>query len=168
MRKAALTLLAIGLALSFTLSASVAHAVDPALKCEADKLTAAGKYTACLLKAEAKSVKTGAPPDFTNCEGKLTRKFERIETTLAAACPTLGDVEQVRALGQTCSEDFPGGTEPTTTTTTTMRGGGATCPIDGSVGGCQAYTRDADCRLCCKTDTDCQFECDRASAGFTP
>ena len=38
--------------LSVILGLPVAHAVDPADKCEANKLVAAGKYTACLLKGK--------------------------------------------------------------------------------------------------------------------
>ena len=44
-------------ALALGLSATNAHAIDPDDKCESSKLTEAGKYGFCRLKAERKGVK---------------------------------------------------------------------------------------------------------------
>jgi hypothetical protein len=59
--------------------AGTAMAVDPAGKCDADKLKTAGKYGFCRLKAEAKAVKTGQPVDFTKCDDKYSFKWQLAE-----------------------------------------------------------------------------------------
>jgi hypothetical protein len=78
--------------------AGAAAALDPADKCEATKLKAAGKYGFCRLKAESKGVKKGEPPDFTKCDEKYSFKWQQAETVAGAgACPSEGDETAVQA-----------------------------------------------------------------------
>jgi hypothetical protein len=75
--------------------AAPAAAVTDAEKCEAAKLTVAGKYNSCLLKAAAKAVKTGDPVDHTNCDGKFIRKWTVAESI--PMCPTTADDAGIQA-----------------------------------------------------------------------
>jgi hypothetical protein len=70
--------------LGVLLIAGTTGAVDPADKCEADKLKAVGKYSSCRLKAESKSLKNGLPPDFTKCDQSYDARWARIEATAEA------------------------------------------------------------------------------------
>ncbi len=79
-----------GLGLAFGLSTSVQE-IDPAVKCEADKLKETGKYGFCRLKAESKAVKKGEAPDYGKCVAKFTGKWPTIEAKAEGACPTEGD-----------------------------------------------------------------------------
>ena len=51
--------------------AGTAGAATQAQKCEADKLNASARKAACLLKAEAVSVKNGTAPRTTQCERRF-------------------------------------------------------------------------------------------------
>jgi hypothetical protein len=68
-----------------------AWAASPADKCEASKLSTAGKYAFCRLKADAKALKTGGPPDYSKCDAAFTAKWAATETKAALACPSNGD-----------------------------------------------------------------------------
>ena len=104
------TSLTIAVVLGFTsLSVAPAQAVEPAVKCEADKLKTAAKYSACRLKAESKALKKGTDPDYTKCEQKLADVWAKIEAKGGDTCPTTDDVEEVRTLLTTCTALVPGG-----------------------------------------------------------
>jgi hypothetical protein len=75
--------------LAALLGAHTAAAITDAQKCEASKLKTAGKYGFCRLKAEAKAVKTGDPPDYSKCDGKYGDKWMQAEG--GGSCPTTGD-----------------------------------------------------------------------------
>ena len=77
--------------ISALLAATAAVALSPAVKCESAKLKEAGKYGFCRLKAEAKAVKTGDPPDYSKCDEKLTTKWPAIESAGGGMCPSNGD-----------------------------------------------------------------------------
>ncbi len=90
--------------------------LTPAQKCEAAKLLSAATYGKCRLKADRKSVVTGAPVDYTNCDANFLRAYTRIETNAAGACPTTGDAAavQTRISGDTAALTAEiGGTQPT-------------------------------------------------------
>jgi hypothetical protein len=82
--------------LSVLLLAGRAGAVDPADRCEADKLKEVGKYCSCRLKAESKAVKKAEEPDFSRCNQKYTAKWASAEAKAGGACPTEGDAEAVQ------------------------------------------------------------------------
>ena len=65
--------------------------VTPAEKCEAAKLSAAGKYGACRLGAEKKAVLAGTAADYTKCDTKYMAAWDKAETKYGGACPTSGD-----------------------------------------------------------------------------
>lgn len=77
------------------LLAGGAKAVTPAQKCEASKLKVAAKFSFCRLKAEARAVQKGEPPDFSKCGTNFSDKWDAAETIAAGACPTNGDLIQV-------------------------------------------------------------------------
>ena len=91
-----LSIVLIGLGLAVGSSTSV-WAVDPAIKCEADKLKAAGKYSDCRLKAESIGVKKQLPPDFEKCDLKYDKKWAKAEAKEPDACPSLNDANDVRS-----------------------------------------------------------------------
>ncbi len=81
------SIILIGLGLTLGLSTSV-QAVEPDVKCEADKLKETGKYGFCRLKAESKAVKKGEATDYAKCVAKFTGKWPTIESKAGGACPT--------------------------------------------------------------------------------
>lgn len=77
-----------------------AMAIDPAIRCEAAKLKAAGKYAACRLQAEAKAARGLDEPKFDDCDAKFAEKWEQIESkTLqhGTPCWTMNDMDSVKA-----------------------------------------------------------------------
>jgi hypothetical protein len=74
---------------------SPAGAADPAVSCEAGKLTEAAKYGSCRLKAESKGVKHGSAPDFTACVERFAIKWPRLEAVAAGACPSNADQTEI-------------------------------------------------------------------------
>lgn len=72
-------------------------ALSVEFKCEANKLTAAGKYDFCRLKAEADAVKTQSMPDFSRCDAAYSTKWGKAETQVGAMCPSSGDAGAVQA-----------------------------------------------------------------------
>ena len=79
------------------LTASVAHPVTPADKCEAAKLKIAGKYDLCRLLAEAKAAKTGGMPDFSNCDSAYSAQWGQAEMKAGGMCPSNGDGAMLQA-----------------------------------------------------------------------
>lgn len=74
------------------------HAATPAEKCEMNKLTQSARYSMCRLKADAKAVKKGLPPDYTKCEEIFAKKWSVIEAKPGAAeCPSRGDESSMNA-----------------------------------------------------------------------
>jgi hypothetical protein len=74
-------------ALAVVWLAQNAAALSPADRCEADKLTRAGKYNFCRMKAEAKAVKQGTAPDYTLCDLKLGPRWTSAEATARRTMP---------------------------------------------------------------------------------
>jgi hypothetical protein len=78
--------------------ATVSAAADPAVVCESGKLKIAGKYGACRLNAQSKSVKSGGAPDYAKCDASFTSKWQGSETKAGpAVCPSEGDAASVAA-----------------------------------------------------------------------
>lgn len=70
------------------LMAGAAAALSAADRCESGKLTVAGKYGLCRLKAESKAVKQSALPDYSKCDEKYSTKWAVYE---GGDCPSIGD-----------------------------------------------------------------------------
>lgn len=85
--------------------ASTAGAATAAQTCEAAKLKASGDKAKCLLKAEADSVKSGQPPNTTQCVTDFDAAFVAAELAAGGACLTNGDVNAVEALVDTCRDE---------------------------------------------------------------
>ena len=79
-----------------------ALALTDAQKCSSFKWKVAGGHAECLLKEDAKAIKTGKEPDYSSCERKLTIKYTRAE--LKWACDVEGEVANVGNLLNTCTE----------------------------------------------------------------
>jgi hypothetical protein len=80
-------------------AASAALAVDPAIKCETDKLRLVGKYTACRLAAEADAVREFTTPTFDKCENSYLLGWAKAEDRArakGAPCWTEGDASVVK------------------------------------------------------------------------
>jgi hypothetical protein len=73
------------------LAISAAQALTPTEKCEASKLSVAGTYAACRLKAEATAVKKGVSPDFSKCVPKFSDKWSQAEMKAGGMCASLSD-----------------------------------------------------------------------------
>ncbi len=73
------------------------QALDPDVKCNADKVKEAAKYSACRLKAESKAIKKAEAPDFSKCDSKYSEKWGKVETKAGGACPTEGDEAAIRS-----------------------------------------------------------------------
>ncbi len=86
----------IGLGLMLGLPTNV-QALDPDLKCNADKVKEAGKYSFCRLKAESKAIKKGEAPDYTKCDSKYSDKWQKAESKAEGACLTNGDEAAIQA-----------------------------------------------------------------------
>lgn len=73
--------------------------VDPAIRCEAAKLKAAGKYAACRLLAEAKAARSRNEPDFSDCDAKFAAKWEKVERktmSQGTPCWTMDDMDSIQ------------------------------------------------------------------------
>jgi hypothetical protein len=79
------------------LLSGVAHAAIVADKCESAKLKIAGQYDFCRLKAEATAAKTGAMPDFSNCNSAYSAKWTQAEMKAGGMCLSNGDQASVQA-----------------------------------------------------------------------
>jgi hypothetical protein len=71
--------------------AGPAAGATDAEKCEAAKNKIAGKHAFCRQKAEAKSIKTGDPVDYSKCNTRYGIKWARAEAAGGGTCPTSGD-----------------------------------------------------------------------------
>lgn len=67
------------------------QALTDAEKCEAAKNKIAGKYAFCRQKAEAKGIKSGSAPDYSQCDAKFGLKWGVAESNGGGMCPTNGD-----------------------------------------------------------------------------
>ncbi len=91
MGKRTIGLTAVGVLCLYTVTASAAG--DPALTCTAGKLNESSKYSACLLKTQAKAVLKGLSADFSKCVAKFNAKFPATEIKAGPGiCPSEGDV----------------------------------------------------------------------------
>ncbi len=76
-----------------------AHAIDPAVWCEAAKLKLAGKHLCCQLNAGSKARKGGSAADFTRCNLKFGPKWQKIEDSAGdGVCPTEADSARISAV----------------------------------------------------------------------
>jgi hypothetical protein len=83
------------------LSSGTALAVDPAIKCEAQKLKAAGKYAFCRMQAEAKASSKLGQPDFSKCDAQFGQNWQQAEARAVAKgtnCWTMGDATAIQGL----------------------------------------------------------------------
>ncbi len=81
------------------LSATAASAVDPAIKCQSDKLRLAAKYTVCRLNAESDAARSFGEADFSKCAADYLAGWAKAEaraTAKGAPCWTNGDAEAVQ------------------------------------------------------------------------
>lgn len=81
------------------LSANGALAIDPAIKCQSDKLRLAAKYTVCRLNAESSAARSFSAPDFSKCDGDYLAGWQKAEARAVAKgapCWTTGDAEAVK------------------------------------------------------------------------
>ena len=73
-----------------------AGAADPAARCEAGKFRAAGVYTFCRLKADAKATGKDQPSDYSKCLATFDKAFAKVERKAGpGVCPTEGDFADV-------------------------------------------------------------------------
>lgn len=81
------------------LSATAASAVDPAIKCQSDKLRLAAKYTVCRLNTEADAARKFTAPNFSKCTQDYLSGWKKAEdraVAKGAPCWTSGDAEAVQ------------------------------------------------------------------------
>jgi hypothetical protein len=100
---------------AFLLGPTAAWGVDPAVKCEADKLKIAGKYAFCRLLEEAKATRAFRQPDFTKCDAAFDAKWQQSEQKTAlkgTSCWTTGDVDSVRSMIAGTSSDVARSLDP--------------------------------------------------------
>ncbi len=89
------SIILIGLGLMLGLPTD-APAVDPDIKCNADKVKETAKYYACRLKAESKAIKKAETPDFSKCDSKYSQKWQKVESKAEGACQN-GDEAPIQA-----------------------------------------------------------------------
>ena len=85
--------------LAILLGASSASAIDPAIKCQSDKLRLAAKYITCRLNAEAGAARDFAEPSFAKCTSDYLDGWKKAETRAIAKgthCWTSGDASVVQ------------------------------------------------------------------------
>jgi len=133
-------------ALATLIAVTAFAAGTPEQKCQAGKNDVAGKYAACMGKAEKGLVTTGDAVKYaaavSKCEGKILGAWSKLEAAAAAAgatCPSSGDRSPIEDFMSACSESVAvavaGGTlgpDPVTCAAdlTTCDGGLATCDGD--------------------------------------
>jgi hypothetical protein len=86
--------------LTVLLCASSASAIDPAIKCQADKLRLAAKYVACRLNAEAVAARAFSEPSFDKCSSDFLTGWSKAEDrTLGKGTPcwTMNDASSVKS-----------------------------------------------------------------------
>jgi hypothetical protein len=99
--------------------AAPAPAADPAITCLTSKMLRAGAYDLCLLKATARAVKRGEPPDLAKCDAKFALAWAKIEAKAGGACPTTGDATGIAAQVQADVAAIVAALTPASSTTTT-------------------------------------------------
>ncbi|MEO8605148.1 MAG: hypothetical protein ABI629_21450 [bacterium] len=85
--------------LTVFLAAPSAWAIDPAIKCQSDKLRLAAKYMTCRLNAEAAAARDFDTPDFSKCVSAYLGAWKKAEARAAAKgthCWTSNDAEVVK------------------------------------------------------------------------
>lgn len=138
-------------------------ALTPEQRCEAVKLTVAGKYAVCRLAAESRAARTGEPADFTRCTGAFAAKWQSAETkatNAGGACVPAGDEADIKNLVDGAAADvttaLSGGGLPPVCGNGTVESGescdvgnlnGETCATQGFAGGTLA------CAPGCTLDT---------------
>ncbi len=126
--RAAMILIGLGLVLGLPTNV---QAVDPDVKCYADKVKETAKYSACRLKAESKAIKKAETPDFSKCDSKYSQKWQKAESKAGGACLTNGDEALIQARITDDADDI-----------VTLLGGG-------SVPGCQQLQLPATGQVTC-------------------
>ncbi len=113
------SIILIGLGLMLGLPTNV-RAIDPDVKCYADKTKETAKYYACRLKAESKAIKKAETPDFSKCDSKYSEKWQKAESKAGGACLTNGDEAPIQARITDDADDI-----------VTLLGGGSVpgCPL---------------------------------------
>ncbi|MBI5506700.1 MAG: DUF1566 domain-containing protein [Deltaproteobacteria bacterium] len=88
---------------------------SPSDKCESGKNDAAGKYTACLAKAERRLILTSDltryTSDVTKCASKFDSRWEKLEAAAAAqaaTCPSEDDGVEIQDFLDSCSQSVAG------------------------------------------------------------
>ncbi len=125
----------IGLGLTLGLAANV-QALDPDVKCAADKVKEAGKYGFCRIKAESKSIKKGEAPDFSKCDSKYSEKWQKAESKAEGACPTNADEATIQAQVVQFVDDLVATLNPGPCPAGGALAGGACWYLGGSGDGC--------------------------------
>jgi hypothetical protein len=102
---------ALAMAVTIAAAGSALAAVSPEQKCEAGKVDAAGKYAACLAKAEKglvlKTDLTKYNAAVAKCGSKMESTFAKLETAAEkkdADCPSVDDFEPVEEFVAECVE----------------------------------------------------------------
>jgi hypothetical protein len=86
--------------------ATMGAAAEPAAKCEAKKLTSAGSYAACRLKAQAKAELKGTTPDYAKCHEQFAKKLAKAEQSAGpGVCPSEGGEASLGAAVAECTSD---------------------------------------------------------------
>lgn len=84
-----------------------ARAMDPAVKCESDKLKAVGKYAYCRLLEQSKAARSFDVPDFSKCDAAFAEKWDEMEQKAASqstSCWTTNDAAAIQAATQGFTE----------------------------------------------------------------
>ena len=95
------------LAAAVSLTPAAAFAMDPAVKCEAEKLKAVGKYVYCRMLAESKAARSFDEPDFSKCDEAFMDKWIQMESKAASqntSCWTTGDGAAVQGAAASFSD----------------------------------------------------------------
>lgn len=121
MRTATMTVLMIGLLIA---GRGPASAITPTVRCEAQKVKAAGDYADCRLMAAQRAIRQSKPADFSRCEALFSARWQQLEDQNGAACLTVGDEMDIQFAVDECTD----------TLATALSGGGFPPPP-----GCQAF-----------------------------
>ena len=127
------SIILIGLGLVLGLPTS-GQAVDPDIKCYADKTKETAKYYACRLKAESKAIKKAEAPDYAKCDSKYSEKWQKAESKAGTGvCPTEGDEAAIQVDVQQFVADMVAALDPNAASCAGVEVGGA-CWFLGSAG----------------------------------
>lgn len=152
-------------------------APSPEAKCEAGKNDAAGKYAACVAKAEKGLVATGDTVKYaatlSKCEGKILASWSKLEaaaTAAATSCPSMGDAVPIEGFVAACAESVAvavaGGTlgpDPITCASDLAACDGDLATCDGDLASCESdlATSESDLLTCDGDLTVCQASTSR-------